>query len=265
LCRVFYRGNLSFRERIIDKVVRPFSKVNDSDKILDTIFRPNIIAIMGRKRLLAKETVLSAINQWLVQYGVAPTIEELRKALKVGSTRTVLRYLDQLEEDELIERRSGARGLRPLKSSVSKGFQTQAVPLIGQVAAGPFMLAEENLEGWVRLPKTFTKPPSAKFFLLRVKGDSMNKAQVDGGKIEEGDLVLVRQESAGSDGQIVVALVDDAANIKRFAKGPGYYLLKPESTNPKHHPIVLNKDFRIQGVVIRVLKNGSELLSLEEF
>jgi repressor LexA len=145
-----------------------------------------------------------------------------------------------------------------------KGFQTRAVPLVGEVPAGPFVLAEENFEGWVRLPKEYARPESAKFFLLRVRGDSMNKAVVEKDRIENGDLVLVRQEPVGREREIVVALVDGEATIKRFVKGSGYYLLKPESSNPTHRPIVLTKDFRIQGVVCKVFKKGSEFLRFEE-
>jgi len=126
------------------------------------------------------------------------------------------------------------------------------------------MLAEENYEGWLRLPKEFLRPGNAKFFLLRVRGDSMNRASVAGERIEDGDLVLVWQQPTAQPGEIIVALIDGEATIKRLVKGPGYYLLRPESTNPKHEPILVDQDFRIQGVVLRVLKKGSELLQLEK-
>jgi repressor LexA len=187
-----------------------------------------------------------------------PTIEELRKALGVGSTRTVLRYLQWLEKEGDIERWSGARGIRPLRSDMSTA-STRAVPVVGQAPAGPLMLAEENIEGWVQMPRKTTSP-SAQYFLLRVRGDSMNKARVAGEKIEDGDLVFVRQQPTAKDGEIVVALVDREASIKRFARGPGYFVLKPDSSNPKHRPIVLERDFRIQGTVVRVLKKASVII-----
>jgi repressor LexA len=121
------------------------------------------------------------------------------------------------------------------------------------------MLAEENIEGWVQMPRKTTSP-SAQYFLLRVRGDSMNKARVAGEKIEDGDLVFVRQQPTAKDGEIVVALVDREASIKRFARGPGYFVLKPDSSNPKHRPIVLERDFRIQGTVVRVLKKASVII-----
>lgn len=214
---------------------------------------------MGRKPLLTKDQVLLAIQRWVVGRGTSPSIEQLRVELGVGSTRTVFRYLQLLEEDGTIERLSEARGLRLLKPQTI-GVQTRAVPLVGQVAAGQLTAAEESLEGWIRLPKTLLRPPSGKFFLLRVRGDSMNRARVEKERLEDGDLALVRQQATASAGDIVVALVDGEATVKRLVQGRGYWLLKPESSNPKHQPIVVDKDFRIQGLVCGVLKNGSEIL-----
>jgi repressor LexA len=173
----------------------------------------------------------------------------------------VLRYLRWLEDEGDIERWPGARGLKPLKSSKT-GLQTREVPIVGVAPAGPLMTAEQNVQGWVCLPKDFTTPPSAKFFLLRVRGDSMNRARVEGGFIDDGDLVLVKQRAVAQPQEIVVAMVDGEATIKRLVRAPGYYILKPESTNPAHKPIIVEKDFSIQGIVIRVLKKGSEMVSM---
>src|ERR1043166_7256748 len=98
------------------------------------------------------------------------------------------------------------------------------------------MPAEENMLGQVHVPKEFLKPPNSKFFLLRVRGDSMNRAKIEGQTIEDGDLVLVRQQERADPGKIVVALVDGEATIKKLVKAPGYYVLQPESSNPKHRP-----------------------------
>lgn len=217
---------------------------------------------MGRKKLLQGREVLDAINRWLVEHGVPPTVEELRRVLKLGSVRTVLRYLRDLEESGQIKRWPGARGIRPLRTS-EKGLRTVAVPIVGEAPAGPLMVAEQNIEGWVRFPKELVKPPDVKFFLLRVRGDSMNKATVAGDRIEDGDLVLVRQQATAQSGDVVVALIDGEATIKRFEKGPGYFLLRPQSTKPEHRPIIVNPSFSVQGIVRRCLKKGSELLFLK--
>jgi repressor LexA len=219
---------------------------------------------MARPKLLSKEQVVDALSRWFIRNSVPPTIEELRRLLGVGSTRTVLRYLEQLNAEGYIERWAGARGFRMRKGSTAKGLETRLVPIVGEAPAGQLMPAEENILGQVQLPNDFLKPPNAKFFLLRVRGDSMNRAKIEGGTIEDRDLVLVRQQERADSGQFVVALVDGEATIKKLVKATGYYVLQPESTNPKHRPIVIAQDFRVQGIVCRVLKKGGEVLHADE-
>ena len=122
------------------------------------------------------------------------------------------------------------------------------------------MIAEQNIEGWVQFQKTGLRSPHATHFLLRVVGNSMNKAKVQGGTIESGDLVLVRQQATADQNEVVVVLVDGQATIKRLTRGSGYWILKPESTDSKNKPIVLDQEFQIQGVVTQVLKQGSKLI-----
>lgn len=218
---------------------------------------------MGRKPLFDKSRVLNEIHRSIAKHGVPPTVRELSRALGVGSVRTAVRYLRLLEDEGEIERWSGARGIRPLKAPKT-GLETLSVPIVGEAPAGALALAEQNIEGWVRLPVSFARPPSARFFLLRVRGNSMNRAQLDGERLEDRDLVLVRQQDTADEGQIVVALIDGEATIKRLVRAPGYVVLKPESTDPGHRPIVVTSDFRIQGVVCRVLKSGSQIFDLLE-
>ena len=217
------------------------------------------IARMGRRPLLTKERVLAALQYWTANHGRPPSLEELRKELGVGSTRTIFRYLQLLHVDGAVERRPGTSGVKLLKPQ-SAGLQTRGVPIVGLVPAGPAMLAEENIEGWIRLPKTVAAPASDTFFLLHVRGTSMNKASVKGGIIGDGDLVLVRQQSRAREGDIVVALIDGEATVKRLVVAPGYYVLKPDSRDRTHRPIVVESDFQVLGKVIRVLKKGSSLL-----
>jgi SOS regulatory protein LexA len=212
---------------------------------------------------VTKDQVVDALNRWFIRNRVPPTVEELRRLLGVGSTRTVLRYLDLLEKEGYIERWSGARGLR-MRKGPAPGIETRLVPIVGEAPAGQLMPAEENILGQVQMPKDFLKPPSAKFFLLRVRGDSMNRAKVEGQTIDDGDLVLVRQQERAEPGKIVVALVDGEATIKKLVKGPGYYVLQPESTNAKHRPIIVAQEFWVQGIVCRVFKKGGELLQWME-
>jgi SOS-response transcriptional repressor LexA len=143
---------------------------------------------MGRKPLLTPQRVLATIQRAIVERGQYPSVEELRRDLHVGSTRTVLRYLDLLEQEGAIERGDGARSIRLLRSQ-RWSVETRAIPLVGDVPAGPAMTAEENIEGWIRVPKVLASPATDKFFLLHVRGNSMDKADVRGDLIENGDLV----------------------------------------------------------------------------
>jgi repressor LexA len=214
---------------------------------------------MGRKPLLTPQRVLATIQRAIVERGQSPSVEELRRDLHVGSTRTVLRYLDLLEQEGAIERGDGARSIRLLRSQ-RWSVETRAIPLVGDVPAGPAMTAEENIEGWIRVPKVLASPATDKFFLLHVRGNSMDKADVRGDLIENGDLVLVRQRPTAQSGEIVVALIDGEATVKRLVTAPGYCVLKPQSSDPVHKPIVVSDDFRVLGTVTRVLKKGSDLL-----
>lgn len=210
---------------------------------------------MGRKPALELSRVVAAIER-AFRSGAAPTIRELAHALGGVSTRTVHRYLDLLEQEGWIERWPGSRGMRLLRSRAVTS-DTVSIPLVGEVPAGPLLLAEENYEGWVRLPRTFVRAGAQSYYLLRVRGDSMNRARVEGGRIENGDLVLVRQQRNAENGEVVVALVDGETTIKRFHRGAGYIVLKPDSTNRSHQPIIADRRLQIQGVVRRVLNRGS--------
>ena len=213
---------------------------------------------MGRPKKLSRERVLDAINRWLIEHGIPPSVEELRRSLGVGSKQTVLRYLEWLEETGDIERSPGtARSIRALRTG-TQGLQTIPVPIVGTAPAGPLMAAEQNVDGWVQLPKKMA-PTGTRHFLLRVRGNSMNKARIGGERIENGDLALVRQQPTADAGAIVVALIDGEATIKRLIRKPGYFVLKPESSEA-HRPIVVDRDFRIQGVVVQVLKKGSVII-----
>jgi len=216
---------------------------------------------MPKEKLVRREDILAAIRNWLVHHGHPPTVEELRGLLRVGSKRTVLRYLQWLEEEGELERWPGARGMRLIRQP-GRGLETVVVPLIGEIAAGTPILAQENYEAWLRMPKA-AAPSGGRYFLLRVRGNSMDRATVHGDRIEHGDLVLVRQQPVAEENAIIVALIDGEATVKRFTRGPGYFMLKPESSDPSHHPILVEHDFQIQGVVTKVIKKGAELLDSE--
>jgi repressor LexA len=214
---------------------------------------------VGRKKLYEPEQVLGALERWIIQEGQPPTIEELRQALELGSSRTVLQYLQELEDGGYIRRWPGGRGIKILRRP-KLGLETRAVPVVGQVAAGALALAEEVPDGWLNLPVEELTPKTARFFLLRVTGSSMDRALVGADRIEDGDLVLVRQQPIGEPGQIVVAFVDGEATVKRLTRLPGYLVLKPESSQSHYKPILVRLGFSILGIVTKVIKKGAELL-----
>lgn len=214
---------------------------------------------MGRRPLLTKEKVLAALQRWTANHARQPSVDELRRELGVASTRTIFRYLQMLEDDGAIERRPGVPGVK-LKKPFEDGLQTRAVPVVGRVPAGAPMLAEENIEGWIRLPASMAKPASDRFFLLIVRGTSMNKATVEGGTIEDGDLILVHQQQTARSNDVVVAVVDGEATVKRLVTAPGYFILRPESKDKSHRDIVAGPDLQIAGKVTQVLKKGGQLL-----
>ena len=215
---------------------------------------------MPIRKKLSTEQVLNALHRLVVKHGHPPTVEELRLALKLGSTRTAFRYLQDLESEGHIQRWGGARGMR-ITRRPSVGLEMISVPIVGEAPAGPLMVAEENREGGVSISKSAVRPQGARVFLLRVRGDSMNRAAVRGKTIESTDLVLVRQQTHATDGEIVVALIDGQATIKRLKMGSDYVVLRPDSSNREHRPFVVTDDFQVQGVVIDVLKRGQEIIT----
>ena len=222
---------------------------------------------MGRKPMFDQAHVLNVLHDWIVKHGEPPTILELTKALKVKSTRTAVRYLKILEDEGSLDRR-GARGVLlhrvPPGANAARDLDTISVPLVGTVAAGALAVADQHIEAWIRIPKTMARPAGGKLFLLRVRGNSMNLAKMGKEHIESGDLVLVRQQATPEAGKVVVATVDGEATLKRYVQGPGYGILKPESTETHHQQVIVTADFKIQGVVQAILKRGAELLQTTE-
>ena len=195
--------------------------------------------------------VYALIRNNLVNGLSTPTLKEINAVTGKSSPRSAVLALERLENAGLI-RRTG-RHIRIVSQSLGSNasISTVNVPLVGQIAAGMPILAEENVE--VTLPVTTALArPGSKYFLLRVVGTSMNKAEIKGAKIVDGSIVLVRQQDSADDGNIVVALINDSATVKFFYRKYGMVILKPKSSDP-HPPIVLTDNCAIQGVVVAVL------------
>lgn len=190
------------------------------------------------------------------QEGVTPTVREMQAFMGFRSPRSVGQFLDALERAGLIERGAGARNIRILRvqpdAAVPDRVGTVQVPVVGSIAAGLPILAEENVEEYIAVSARLARAPHT-YFLLRVRGDSMNLAN-----IQDGDLVLVRHQPTAEAGDRVVALINDSATVKVLRVGPDAIVLEPQSTNPQNKPIVLDHDFEVQGVVVATIpRSGS--------
>lgn len=183
--------------------------------------------------------ILGYINQRSAD-GVPPTVREICADLQIKSTSTAHKYLCELEEKGYISRREGLN--RSIRLSGSE--PTLQVPLLGSVTAGQPILAFEELTGYV--PYAASGSPE-QFFALRVRGDSMVKAG-----ILDGDTIVVRKCPSAENGQIVVALIDDEATVKRFFKEDGRYRLQPE--NDAMAPIYADR-VSVLGRVVSVVRH----------
>ena len=191
-----------------------------------------------------KETI-AAIEQFVRErndrYGRSPTMQEIGDAVGI-SLATAYRYIKAMEKDGLIDY-CGVRGITAVKSRVEQ----TGLPVIGQVACGMPILAEENVEEYVRLPVSLIG--RGKFFILRATGSSMVGAGID-----DDDLVIIRQQDTADPGQIVVALIDDEATLKRYWPEPENNRIRLHPENAEMEDIYV-ENCRIQGIAVRVLKN----------
>jgi repressor LexA len=176
-----------------------------------------------------------------------PSLSEMAAYLKVSSKNAIAKLLNQLEDKGYIETSGKARGIKILDSlgqSLQKGLIR--APILGSIQAGLPTLAEENIEDWVNLPQTLVKSRKD-VFLLRVRGDSMEKAGM-----LEGDLVIVKPTKDVKHNDIVVALLHDEATVKRFIKVQNRVYLKPE--NDKYQNIYPKEEWTVQGKVVGVIR-----------
>ncbi len=164
--------------------------------------------------------ILQFVNEFIQANGYAPSVREIGAAVGLRSTASVTYHLQQLQEKGLLQGATGSGRKRAL----STGYRPMQIPIIGVVTAGLPILAVENQEGTL----CWDGDPSC--FALRVRGDSMV-----GAGILSGDMVVVQPQRTADHGQIVVALLEDEATVKRLYRKNGQILLLPE--NPDYQPI----------------------------
>lgn len=190
-----------------------------------------------------QKQILDYIQNYFREKGYPPSVREICAATNLRSTATVHSYLVQLEEKGYIKRDpQKPRAIEIINMSGSR--HVVDVPLVGKVTAGEPILAQENIENVFSLPKEML--PDAEVFMLSVKGDSMINAG-----IFNGDYVLVQSTNTAENGDIVVALLEDEATIKRFYKENDCIRLQPE--NPSMAPIIV-KDLKILGKVVGLFR-----------
>lgn len=202
---------------------------------------------MAYGKITAKQReILEYIKNEILNKGYPPAVREICEAVKLKSTSSVHAHLESLEKNGYIRRDpTKPRAIEIMDENFNlTRREVVNVPVIGSVAAGQPLLAVENIEAYFPLPAEMI--PNHDTFMLKVKGDSMVNAG-----IFEGDKVFVQKQPTAENGDIVVALVDDSATVKRFYKESGHIRLQPE--NNAYEPIIV-PDCTILGKVFGVFR-----------
>ncbi len=194
-----------------------------------------------------QQEILDYLKNEILNRGFPPSVREICEAVNLKSTSSVHAHLESLEKNGYIRR--DATKPRAIEI-IDENFnlvrrEVVNVPLVGTVAAGQPILAVENIENYYPIPSEHM--PNEKCFMLKVKGDSMINAG-----ILDGDQVLVQQQATAHNGDIVVALLDDSATVKRFYQEGDSIRLQPE--NDTMEPIIVKNQLEILGKVFGVFR-----------
>jgi repressor LexA len=192
--------------------------------------------------------IFEYVKRYGEEHGYPPTVRDIGKAIGLTSSSTVHAHLANLEKLGLLRRDpTKPRAIEVLVDKAKAAVAPAGLPVVGQVAAGRPVLAEENIEEYIPVPQIAGGDEGG--FVLRVKGDSMT-----GAGIFEGDYVVVRPQATAADGEIVVALVEDEATVKRFYREQDHVRLQPE--NEALEPI-RSRDVQLLGRVVGVCRRVS--------
>jgi repressor LexA len=197
-----------------------------------------------------QQEIFDFIKRYSARYGYPPTVRDIGKAVGLASSSTVHAHLANLEKIGLLRRdptKPRAIELLDRAAASVRGFVKPGLPLVGQVAAGQPILAEENIEDFIQTPSYAGGDDGE--YLLRVRGESMKNVG-----IMEGDLVVVRPQETAHDGEIIVALVGEEATVKRFYQEADHVRLQPE--NETMEPI-RSTDVRVLGKVVGLMRSLS--------
>ena len=199
-------------------------------------------------------SVYRFIRNQLVHFNHAPSVREVMKHINASSPRSADLLINSLIEKGLLKRRNDDSKLQLtddiLRSDDS--VSTVSLPLVGRVAAGIPILAEENIEAHIPVDIRLLRGNPKDHYLLRVHGNSMNLRGIN-----NGDLAIIKVQPSADPGQNVVALINDEATVKEFIPVDGTVILKPHSTDKSIQPIILQEDFMIRGVVVGTVATSS--------
>lgn len=206
---------------------------------------------IGKDLTKRQQEIFDFIKKYSAKYGYPPTVRDIGKAVGLASSSTVHAHLANLEKVGLLRRDpTKPRAIELLDraaGAVKSVVRPAGLPLIGHVAAGQPILAEENIEDYVQVPSLAGGEEGE--YVLRVRGESMVKAG-----ILEGDFVVVRPQDTAGDGEIVVALVGEDATVKRFFRENDHVRLQPE--NDAMEPI-RSREVKVLGRVVGVFRTVS--------
>lgn len=199
-----------------------------------------------------QQEIFDFIRKYSAKYGYPPTVRDIGKAVGLASSSTVHTHLANLEKIGLLRRDpSKPRAIELLDRAVGSAVEsvrgivrTEGLPLLGSVAAGQPMLAEENIEEYVSVPEIAGGGEGQ--YLLQIHGDSMKDAG-----ILEGDYVVVQPQDTASDGEIVVALLGEEATVKRFFREADHVRLQPENDAME---AIRSKEVKVLGRVVGLLR-----------
>lgn len=211
---------------------------------------PDIESLSPRQR-----AIYTYIVNEISSKGYPPSVREIGKAVGLKSPASVHSHLKTLEELEFIRRDpSKPRAIEILDNNsyedeMRENFDKEMIhiPIVGRVTAGIPILAEENIEDYFPVPTSFIRVKGKKLFMLEIDGESMINAGIN-----HGDYVIAQQQSTANNGEIVIALIDNRATVKRFYKKEDYVELRPE--NPDYDPILV-KNVKLMGKVIGLFRN----------
>lgn len=219
-----------------------------------------------------QKEVLDFISKYAEKHGYAPSLEEMRIAFGFASVSTPHHYVKKLQKEGYIKKddnRPRAISVYPggeIKSPFSSrmGLDSIKIPIVGSANCGPAtILAEENIEGYLKISRNQLKNRDG-VFVIRASGNSLNKANIHGENIEDGDFVLIdSQNRTPYNGEYVLSIIDGAANLKKYVESKKNHqitLISESSENFKPIFIQASDDFAINGKILKVIKNSNKTI-----